>query len=659
MEALKPKKKEILAKKGGWAPSLVADRQRISAWMEFLQNHRDTLHPDMLRKILASATILTLLLVLPGAAKPQARHTFTAANGKFEFDGQPYQILSGEMHYPRVPRAYWRDRFRMARAMGLNTITTYVFWNLHEPRPGVYDFSGQNDVAEYIREAQQEGLNVILRPGPYVCAEWDLGGFPSWLLKDRSLVLRSSDPKYLAAMDRWFARLAKELSPLLVQNGGPIIAIQVENEYGSFGDDHAYMEAVKSSLLKSGLAKSGTLLYTADGVEQLPKGSLSELPAVINFGTGDAREAFAGLKKLRPDGPFMSGEYWAGWFDHWGEKHHTTAVAANAAEYEWMLRQGYSVSMYMFHGGTSFGWMNGANSNGTNYEPDTTSYDYDAPLNESGQPTPKFLAFREVIQHVTGKTLPPIPTAPPIGTYPIPGYSQSASLWQNLPAPVESDKPLTMEDLDQSYGYILYRTNIPATREGVLSIDGLHDFAQIYIDQKLVGTLDRRLGQSKLALPAVSAPATLDILVENSGRVNFTKAIRTERKGITGAVTVDGTTPHHWQIYSLPMNRLDTLHFNSGSCEGACFYRFAFTIPVAKATNMPYPDTFLDTSDLSKGVVFLNGAPLGRFWSVGPEFSLYAPGSWLHAGSNQITVFDLNGTHRESMRTVNHQILIK
>jgi beta-galactosidase len=299
------------------------------------------------------------------------------------------------MHYPRVPRAYWRDRFRKARAMGLNTLTTYVFWNLHEPRPGVYDFSGQNDVAEYIREAQQEGLNVILRPGPYVCAEWELGGYPSWLLKDRNLILRSDDPKFIAAMNTWFARLAKEVSPLLIQNGGPIIAIQIENEYGSFGNDHAYMREVERALIKSGLAMSlthqyganggllvsgnlgnDTLLYTADGADQVPYGSLSDRPAVINFGTGDARQSFATLKKLRPDGPFMSGEYWAGWFDHWGEHHHTTEAASNAAEYEWMLRQGYSVSMYMFHGGTSFGFMNGANSNGSNYESDSSSYDY-------------------------------------------------------------------------------------------------------------------------------------------------------------------------------------------------------------------------------------------------------------------------------------------
>ena len=334
---------------------------------------------------------MLLSVALTSFAAGNAAHTMTASGGQFLFDGKPYQIISGEMHYPRIPRSDWRERFRLAKAMGLNSITTYVFWNLHEPRPGVYDFSGQNDVAEYIREAQQEGLNIILRPGPYVCAEWELGGYPSWLLKDHSLTLRSDDPKYLAAMRSWFNRLGKEIRPLLLRNGGPIIAIQVENEYGSFGDSHEYMESVKSALQESGMGDG--LLYTADGPEQVKNGSLPELPAVINFGTGDAEKGFALLQAARPDGPRMTGEYWAGWFDHWGDRHHATDGSKEAAELAWMLGKGYSVSIYMFDGGTSFGWMNGANSNGTNYEPDTTSYDYDAPVSESGESEREVHAF--------------------------------------------------------------------------------------------------------------------------------------------------------------------------------------------------------------------------------------------------------------------------
>jgi len=607
-----------------------------------------------MRSALLVAALLAGSVSSTSQNQPAPSQTFAVVNGQFQFDGKPYQILSGEMHYPRVPRAYWRDRFQKARAMGLNTITTYVFWNIHEPRPGVYDFAGQNDVAEYIREAQKEGLNVILRPGPYVCAEWDLGGYPSWLLKDRSLLLRSTDPKYIAAMNEWFVRLAKELSPLLLHNRGPIIAIQVENEYGSFGDDHAYMESVKDALLKSGLATADTLLYTADGPEQVPKGSLPGLPAVINFGTGDAKQGFETLKKLRPDGPFMTGEYWAGWFDHWGEHHHTTAVAANAAEYEWMLQQGYSVSMYMFHGGTSFGFMSGANSNGTNYEPDTTSYNYDAPLNESGQPTPKFTAFRDAIARVTGKTPEALPQPIPAQTYPIAARAESASLWNNLPAPVESDKLLTMEDIDQAYGYILYRTRVANGAAGELVIDGLHDYAQVYMDRKLIGTIDRRLGQSRLALPPILNKATLDILVENSGRVNFTNVIRTERKGITGSVTIGGQQPKHWQIYSLPLADLAQVRFTKASCEGPCFYRYSMTAKPSSTASATAADTFLDTHGMSKGIAFLNGQPLGRFWSVGPEFTLYTPGPWLHPGTNEIVIFDLQGTAKESIKTIDH-----
>lgn len=581
----------------------------------------------------------------PSAAKPV--HTFTVSGRQFLMDGKPYQILSGEMHYTRVPRAYWRDRFRKARAMGLNTITTYVFWNVHEPRPGVFDFSGQNDIAEYIREAQQEGLNVILRPGPYICAEWELGGYPSWLLKDRSMLLRSDDPKYIAAMNAWFARLAQEIKPLLIQNGGPIIAVQVENEYGSFGDDHAYMRAVRDALVKNGLATN--VLYTADGPDKIPNGSLPDLPAVINFGTGDAKASFAKLEQLRPNGPRMSGEYWAGWFDHWGEKHHETNADTEAAEYSWMISQGYSVSMYMFHGGTSFGWMNGANSNGTNYQPDTTSYDYDAPLDEKGEPRRKFFLFRDAITRVTGKQPPPLPAPMPRRSYPIAQKLESASLWSNLPAPVTSNKLLTMEDLDQSYGYILYRTPLDAGQGGELVLNGLHDYAEVYVNQKLVGTLDRRLGQSKLTIPKLAAAGTLDILVENSGRVNYTKVIRTERKGLTGAVTLDGQTPRQWKIFSLPMNDLARLHFEPRPCHGPCFFRTTMQV------DQP-ADTYLDTCAIHKGEVWVNGTMLGRAWSIGPQFTLYTPGPWLKRGSNELIFFDLQGGATDALKSVTEPI---
>jgi beta-galactosidase len=562
-------------------------------------------------------------------------------------DGKSYQIISGEMHYTRIPRAYWRDRLQKARAMGLNTITTYVFWNVHEPHPGDFDFSGQNDIAEFIREAQDEGLNVILRPGPYICAEWELGGYPSWLLKDRSLILRSSDPKYTAAVHTWFTRLAQEINPLLLKNGGPIIAVQLENEYGSFGDDKAYLEGLKKELIDSGIGDS--LLYTADGPPELSKGSLPELPAVINFGSGDAHKAFARLEQLRPDGPHMSGEYWAGWFDHWGDKHHVTDRDKEAAELRWMLQQGYSVSMYMFEGGTSFGWMNGANSDGANYQPDTTSYDYDAPLAEDGEPRAKYFAFRKVIEETTGLHPLSLPREVPRKAFPISPITLSASLWRNLPTPVNSDTPLTFEDLGQSYGYVLYRTGIDEGDGGKLVLDGLHDYAQVYIDQQLVGTLDRRLGTNTLDIPRQTHAATLDILVENSGRVNFTTVIRTERKGLTGAVTLDGKAPRHWEIYSLPMDDLSRLRFLPEPCTGPCFFQSILTVTKPA-------DTYLDTRSLHKGFAWIGTIPLGRFWFIGPQFALYTPGCWLHPGGNTVTIFDLLGDNSDVVKSTTEPI---
>ncbi len=570
-----------------------------------------------------------------GAQEAPASHSFRVENGKFALDGKPFQIIAGSIHYVRVPRAYWRARLRMAKAMGLNTVTTYVFWNVHEPRPGVYDFSGQYDVAEFIREAQQEGLYVILRPGPYACAEWEWGGYPAWLLKQRGIVVRSTDPRFMVPAKRWLMRLGKELAPLQIGDGGPIIAVQVENEYGSFGSDHAYMEQIHHAILDAGFTKA--LLYTADGPAQIPNGALPELPAVINFGPGDAKHGFATLHRLRPNGPFMTGEYWDGWFDHWGEKHHTTNAQQQADEIAWMLQQGYSLNMYMFHGGTSFGWMNGANMNNGKYEPDVTSYDYDAALDESGHPTKKYYLFRDVIAKATGITPPPVPPVPAPVAVPEVTLRQSASLWSNLPTPVHSTQVLSMEDIGQAYGYILYRTVVPGPVQGDLVLDELHDYAQIYANGKLLGTLDRRLNQNRLPVDLKGHNTRLDILVENSGRVNFSLAIRGERQGITKQVTLAGRPLTGWQIYSLPMTDPEKLPFSAADCTGACFYRG--TLHVDRVG-----DTFLDTGSFTKGFVWVNGHPLGRIWNIGPQRTLYLPGPWLRKGENDVIVFDLQGT---------------
>jgi len=575
--------------------------------------------------------------------------TVTVQGDHFVRDGKPYQIISGAIHYTRVPREYWRDRLQKARAMGLNTVETYVFWNLHEPRPGEFDFSGQLDVAAFIRMAQEEGLNVILRPGPYVCAEWEAGGFPAWLFADPQLKVRTRDAKFLAAADRYLMRLGKEVAGLQATRGGPIIAVQVENEYGSFGHDKEYMEDIHQSLLRAGLGES--LFYTSDGVDELPNDALPGILAVINFGPAEAKRDFAKLATLRPNQPAMTGEYWDGWFDGWGNKQHVhTDAEAQAKEIDWILGEGYSLNLYMFHGGTSFGFMNGANYDAGprgNYAPQTTSYDYDAALDESGRPTKKFFLLRDVIAEHTGITPPPLPSALPIGEIPAFKLTESASLWDNLPTPVESNDPRPMESLGQSYGYVLYRTQVTGPVNGDLNVGEVRDYAAIYVDRTLAGTVDRMLKQTSVALNIPAGAHTLDVLVENTGRINFGAHLPDGRAGIVDAVTLAGKPLTGWKNYSLPMQSPDSISGwksdSAGTTAGPAFHRATFTLdkPV---------DTYLDTSALGKGFVWVNGHNLGRTWSIGPQKSLFLPAPWLHAGQNEVVVFDYTDLPSVSLR---------
>jgi len=580
-----------------------------------------------------SASLLLAVLASP-IARPSAQdaqHHIGIKGDHFVFDGKPLQIISGELHYERIPREYWRDRLQKARAMGLNTISTYVFWNVHEPKPGVYDFSGSLDVAAFIRIAQEEGLHVILRPGPYACAEWDLGGLPAWLLADPNIVLRSADEKFLGPAERWLNRLGRELAPLQLTHGGPIIAVQVENEYGSFGNDKNYMNRVLAALKNAGLGE--VLLYTADGGDELPAGTLPDIHAVVNFGPGEAKAEFAKLQKFRPGKPMMSGEYWDGWFDHWGDKHQTTNVAQQAQELDWILSQGYSINLYMFHGGTSFGFMNGANWE-KRYEPDVTSYDYDSPVSESGALTKKFFAFRDVIaKHRPGEKFPDAPSALPVIEIPEFELSESATLWSNLSTLVSVDKPRPMEMFGQSYGYILYRTKVKAPLSGELKINELRSYALVYVNGKLVGTLDRRKKQDHLSITA-GGETTIDILVEGTGRINFTTELRNERQGIGGPVTFAGNELTDWEVFPLPMDDLSHLQFSKriGSPNAPFFYRGRFDLQNTG-------DTFLDTRGWGKGAVWINGHALGRFWNLGPQQTLYVPAPWLVKGTNEIVVF--------------------
>ena len=573
-------------------------------------------------------------------------HTFGWQGEQFQLDGQPFLILSGEMHYPRVPRAYWRDRMRKMKAMGLNTLCTYIFWNLHEPKPGQFDFTGNLDVATFIRTAQEEGLWVIVRPGPYICTEWEFGGFPSWLLATPEMKVRSNDPKFLKAAENYMKRVGQELAPLQITRGGPIIMAQVENEYGSFGNDHVYMNAVREMMRAAGFEIT---LYTSDGPQDrlLAGGTLPDVLSVINFGMGNTAKEFESFAKFRQNVPRMCGEYWIGWFDHWGENHHTTPASKAAEGLDWMFSHGISVNLYMFHGGTTFGFMNGANF-GRAYEPDISAYDYDSPLDEAGRPTEKFFILRDVIKKYLPQdtTLPALPQPLPMIEIPRFELKESAALLASLDElagkPVRSDKPQTMEAVGQDYGFILYRKRLDRAMKGALEITEARDYAVIQQGDKRLGVLDRRLKQSKLDVELTPAQP-LDILIENMGRVNFGPQLVSDRKGITEKVTLGGDELTVWEIYSLPLADLSRLSFSTKPKTGPAFYRSTFTLESVG-------DTFFDLRGWGKGAVWINGHNLGRYWRIGPQQTLCVPSSWLQKGRNEIIVLDLEDGGQRSIQ---------
>jgi beta-galactosidase len=612
--------------------------------------------------------LLCLLLLavnrtaLSGLAQTVKTSPITVEGSHFMRDGKPYQIISGTIHYPRVPRQYWRDRLQKARAMGLNTIETYAFWNLHEPSPGVFDFSGNNDIATFVRMAQQEGLNVIVRPGPYICAEWEAGGLPAWLFADPSIKVRTRDERFLAASNRYLSRLGRELAPLQAAHGGPIIAIQVENEYGSYGNDRSYLEQIHQSLIRAGLGDS--IFYTSDGPRDLANDALPGILPVINFGAGKVQTSYirrflgflylaSTMSEFHFDQPWMTGEYWAGWYDAFGGEHAHTDAALQAKDLAWMLDNGYSVNVYMFHGGTSFGFMNGANFGKEGYMPLVTSYDYDAALDEAGRPTRKFFLFRDVIQRRTGVAPPPLPTALPIAGVPEFQLKELAPLWSNLPAPVSVNHPRSMETFGQSYGYILYRKELTGPVSGTLVVDKVRDYAAVYLNHKLQGTLDRRLKQTQLPISIPAGPVTLDILVENTGRVNVGPLLQEGQSGITGSVSLAGHELSGWQVYCLPMNGPEGLKgWKKEARGGPAFHRGTFTIASVA-------DTYLDVSELGKGFVWVNGHNLGRTWEIGPQQSLFLPAPWLRKGVNQVVVFDFTDLDTPRLRGVENPIWAK
>ena len=588
-----------------------------------------------------STALLIALAYLPchATAQQNPAHTFEVRSEQFLLDGKPFQIVSGEMHYPRVPRQYWRDRMRMMKAMGLNTLTTYVFWDLHEPKPGQFDFSGNLDVAAFVRMAQEEGLWVIVRPGPYICTEWDFGGLPAWLLADPNIRVRTTDPRFLSPAERYMRRVGQELARLQIDHGGPIIMVQVENEYGSFGNDHDYMQSVRQMIARSGF---DVTLYTADGANRLAAGTVPDLPAAINFGATDSpAKEFALFDSFRRGVPRMCGEFWVGWFDAWGQKHHTVAAAKAAEGLDWMLAHGISVSLYMFHGGTTFGFMPGANKSET-YTPDITSYDYDSPLDEAGRPTPKFFALREVIaRYLPPETkLPPVPPPPSMITIPRFELAESATLASALPSPSPSEQVKTMEDMGQDYGLILYRTRLAGSGKGKLELEP-KDYAVVLQGAKPLAVIDRGLNQTSADVEW-SGSEPLDILVENMGRINFGRFMVNDRKGLAAPVRLAGKELTGWEIFPLPLNDLSRLKFSRGAKAGPAFYRGAFEL---RKTG----DTYLDLRGWGKGYVWVNGHNLGRFWNIGPQQTLFVPSGWMRTGANEIIVLDFEPGRNRSV----------
>lgn len=549
-------------------------------------------------------------------------------------NGKPIQLLSGAIHYFRVVPEYWEDRLRKLKAMGLNTVETYVAWNMHEPQPGEFDFSGILDIAAFARAAGDLGLNVIVRPGPYICSEWDFGGLPYWLLKDPAMQLRCHYKPYLDAIDRYLDALMPQLAPLLATNGGPIVALQVENEYGSYGNDKEYLAHIERGLVNRG---GDALLFTSDGPRDhmLNGGTLPHVLKTANFGSGTT-DAFAKLREHQPEGPLMCMEFWCGWYDRWGSPRYIRDPQAVIAELENIVSAGASVNFYMFHGGTNFGFMAGANYTDDGYVSDTTSYDYSAPLSEWGEPTDKFYAARQVLERHFD--LPPMSLPAPIprrsfGKIQLGEAAPLVPQVEILASPVYNSTPLTMEELNQGHGYTLYRTTIKGPVSEPLMISECHDRAHVFLDGQPVGIFEREQKEG-VELHLENKDYRLDILVENRSRINYGPKLK-DRKGIVGHVRIGRQQQFGWTHFALPLDNLHRLEFSQTKTplEQPSVYRAVFDIDTPA-------DTFANMAGWTKGVVWINGFNLGRYWQIGPQKRLYLPGPLLRGGRNEIVVLE-------------------
>lgn len=601
--------------------------------------------------------ILLCLLVCFGVSAQEKRHTFEVGEKSFLLDGKPFVVKAAEIHYARIPADYWEHRIQMCKALGMNTICIYVFWNYHEQQEGVYDFSGEKDLSRFMKLCQKHDMWVIVRPGPYVCAEWEMGGLPWWLLKKKEMKLRSLDTDFMTAVGRFERRLAQELSPYMIKNGGNILMVQVENEFGSYGTDKPYMMAMRDSLRVAGW--DNMPMFQCDWSSNFQNNALDDLIWTLNFGTNaKPLKQFDKLRELRPNAPMMCSEYWSGWFDGWGRAHETRPAEAMVKGISEMLDNNISFSLYMTHGGTSFGHW--AGSNNTKFSPDCTSYDYDAPINEQGSATEKYYKLRALLQQHSTHKLPAVPKPKPIIAVPEIAFKEYATLEDNVSRRVTTQSPLSFEEMDFGYGSAIYTCLLPQCAEGYLRITECNDFARVFVNGQLIGELYRGLNfQNTLKMPAVNEGDTLTIFIEAMGRVNYSRMIH-DRKGITEKVELISTlSAGHEVVYSLKNWEVRLIEAQSvptkwreaqGNAPG--YYKSTFKL---KKTG----DTFLDMSAWGKGFVWVNGHCLGRFWQVGPQQTLYCPGCWLKKGDNEIIVMDIIGPQKTTVEGLTTPVIDK
>ena len=614
-----------------------------------------------------------LMLAVPTTMKAQKTGTFTVGDKTFLLNGKPFVVKAAEVHYPRIPRPYWEHRIKMCKALGMNAVCIYIFWNIHEQQEGQFNFTGNNDVAEFCRLAQKNGMYVIVRPGPYVCAEWEMGGLPWWLLKKKDIRLRERDPYFMERVKIFEQKVGEQLAPLTIQRGGPIIMVQVENEYGSYGEAKPYVSEIRDCL--RGIYGKELALFQCDWSSNFEKNGLDDLTWTMNFGTGaNIDQQFRRLGELRPNAPKMCSEFWSGWFDKWGARHETRPAKDMVEGMDEMLSKGISFSLYMTHGGTSFGHWAGANSPG--FAPDVTSYDYDAPINEYGHATPKFWELRTMMQKYSlspdpspkgkGKkvALPAVPKAPmPIITVPKFELTEFAPLVYGCGGleTTENVNDLTFEYANMGWGSMFYSVALPEiSAQSVLSFDA-HDYAQVFINDQFIGKIDRVKNEKSITLPAVRKGDRLVILVEAMGRINFGRAIK-DFKGIPGDVKLETSAGGHdlsytlkgWERWGIPDDYKVAVNALDGYAgKTADEYHPGFQQEIKAWGKRGYyrgyfnlkkvGDTFLNFETWGKGQVYVNGHAMGRIWSIGPQQTLYVPGCWLKKGKNEVIVLDVVG----------------